>query len=57
MTNVLRTFWSDWFIYFREGSAAVAGGVVIEKEEEEEKGWKTVKSRPRMLRDLTHISS
>lgn len=54
---MLRTFWSDWFIYFREGSAAVAGGVVIEKEEEEEKGWKTVKSRPRMLRDLTHISS
>ena len=26
MTNVLRTFWSDWFIYFREGSTAAAGG-------------------------------
>lgn len=33
---MLRTFRSDWFIYFREGSAAVAGRVVIEKEEEEE---------------------
>lgn len=32
MTNVLGTFWSDWFIYFREGSAAAASGGGGERE-------------------------
>lgn len=34
---MLRTFWSDWFIYFRVGSTAGGGRTVREKEEEEEK--------------------
>lgn len=36
MTNVLGTFWSDWFIYFREGRVAAAAG-----------GWQEGKRRRR----------
>lgn len=41
------TFWSDWFIYFREGSAAVAGGGGKRergggREREGKTGWKNM---------------
>lgn len=58
---MLGTFWSDWFIYFREGRAAAAaaagggergGGREGRREKEEEKGWETLKSAHGLLRDL-----
>lgn len=38
MTNVPGTFWSGWFIYFREAARLLPMAVVTGEEEEEENG-------------------